>query len=214
MSFDVRTHYQDPEIATRYDRERFSSLSGRVFRWAERRVLERVLRSMPPGATVLDAPCGTGRLLEVFLERGARAVAADISGEMITVARRRTARWNSRVRFARMDFLEIPLADRSVAATFSIRFLPHISPAERVRMLREFRRVSQQWVVISYSLSTPWHRLRRGIKGWLGHPKPVRHPVTSQALAQELSQAGLREVKRLWTFPVLSEQVVVVCDRD
>ncbi len=213
MSFDVRTEYQDSETAQDYDRKRFSSLSGRVFQWAESRALERVLRMLPRGTWILDAPCGTGRLMPLFLEHGFRVIGADISAEMIAVARRRMARWNGRVQFSRMDFLQIPLSDGCVAATFSIRFLPHLPPTERLQMLCEFCRVSRRWVVISLSLSTPWHRLRRRIKARLGCWKPVRHPVTRGGIAEELHKAGLREVRRLWTFPVLSEQILIVCEK-
>ncbi len=213
MSFEVRTHYQDPQVAGTYDQERFASLSGMVFQWAERRALLRVLRLLPAGCRVLDSPCGTGRILTLLLELGHRAVAGDISGEMLAVARRRTAAWNGRVAFSRLDCLRVGLADQSVTALFSIRFLPHIPPEERVLMLREFRRVSQRWVIVSLSPSTPWHRFRRQVKAWLGHPKPVRHPLTRRALADELWRADLREVKRMHTFPILSEQVLLVCER-
>jgi ubiquinone/menaquinone biosynthesis C-methylase UbiE len=212
VSFDPRADYQDPKVAEHYDHERFSSLSGRAFQSAERRALERILRLLPREASILDAPCGTGRLMPLFLALGWRTIGVDISSEMIAVARHRTARWKGLTAFSRCDFLQIPLADRSVTATFSIRFLVHIPADERVIMLREFRRVSQRWVVISVSLSTPWHRLRRGMKTRLGFPRPVRHPVTNAMLAQELGAAGLHEVARFWTFPVLSEQLLVVCE--
>jgi hypothetical protein len=80
-------------------------------------------------------------------------------------------------------------------------------------MLRELARVSRRWVVLTLSISTPWHRLRRAIKAWLGHWKPVRHPATSRAIARELAAAGLREVRRFHTCPVLSEEIVLVCER-
>lgn len=213
MSFDLTKHYQDPEVAERYDAERFASLSGRVFQWAERRAIRRILRSLPDNARVLDAPCGTGRLSDLLIRRGWKTIACDVSAEMLGVAKRRTAQWSDSICFSRMNFLEMGLADRAVTAVFTIRFLVHIAPEDRLRMLREFRRVTERWVVMSMSLSTPWHRLRRRIKQLLGHPKPVRHPVTNHALADELRQAGLREVRRVWTFPVLSEEVLVVCER-
>jgi ubiquinone/menaquinone biosynthesis C-methylase UbiE len=213
MSFDPNKHYQDPEVAERYDTERFTSLSGRVFQWAERRAIQQILASLPPQTRVLDGPCGTGRLSDLLVRRGWKTIACDVSGEMLAVARRRCRPWSDSMSFCRMDFLEIGLVDRAVTAVFTIRFLVHIAPDDRVRMLREFRRITDRWVVMSMSLSTPWHRLRRRIKRWLGHPKPVRHPVTNHALAEELRQAGLREVRRVWTFPMLSEEVLVVCER-
>ena len=211
--FTPRTHYQDPGVAEGYDAERFASLAGRVFTRAERRALERALDRLSAGDLILDAPCGTGRLTSAFLRRGLRIVGADISAEMLSVARRRVPHEARGIGFLRMDLLELPFADRSVSAALSIRYLVHVPPEERVRVLRELRRVSARCVIISLSLSTPWHRFRRRVKGWLGHQKPVRHPVTSRALAEELRQAGLREVSRHATFPALSEQFFVVCER-
>jgi ubiquinone/menaquinone biosynthesis C-methylase UbiE len=213
MTFDVRTEYQDVHEAEQYDARRFRSLSGRIFQWAERRALRRALRHVPAGAHLLDAPCGTGRLMDLFLAHGRRVTGADISAEMIAVARRRTARWNGRVGFTRMDFAQMPLGPGTVDAVLCVRFLPHLAPAERVEVLREFSRVSRRWVVLTLSISTPWHRLRRAIKALLGHWKPVRHPATPGAIAAELQAAGLREVRRLHTFPVLSEEIVLVCEK-
>jgi ubiquinone/menaquinone biosynthesis C-methylase UbiE len=213
MSFDPRRDYQDFEVAEQYDAERFSSLSGKVFQWAERRAIERIVASLPDKARVLDLPCGTGRLSDLLVRRGWKTIACDVSGEMLAVARKRSVQLGHSISFFRTDCLQMGVGEGAVSAVFSIRFLVHIAPEERVKMLREFRRVTERWVVMSMSLSTPWHRFRRRLKGWLGHPKPVRFPVTSRALGEELRLAGLREVRRVWTFPILSEQVLVVCER-
>src|SRR5713226_462545 len=114
MTFDPRTEYQDLETAERYDQKRFNSISGKLFQWSEKRVLQRIVSKMPPGSLVLDAPCGTGRLLPLYLAEGLRILGVDISGEMIQVARRRTAKWNGRTNFSRMDFIQIPLTNGSV----------------------------------------------------------------------------------------------------
>lgn len=34
-----------------------------------------------------------------------------------------------------------------------------------------------------------------------------------QSLGEELHRAGLQEVRRVRTFPVISEQILVVCER-
>lgn len=214
MTFDPRTEYQDIDTAEQYDMKRFSTISGKLFQWAERRDLQRIVRKIPAGSLLMDAPCGTGRLLPLYLSEGHKILGVDISGEMIQVARRRTAQWNGKTNFSRMDFVQIPLVDRSVDTVFSIRFLPHFPPQERVQMLREFSRVSRQRVVISVSVSNAWMRFRRKIKGWLGHDKPVRNPVTLAGIRAELKQAGLREIAKFWTVPFVSEQLIIVCDRE
>jgi ubiquinone/menaquinone biosynthesis C-methylase UbiE len=138
----------------------------------------------------------------------------DISGEMIQVARRRTASFDGKASFSRMDFANASLSNSSVDTVFSIRFLPHFSPAERVQILKEFARIARHQVIISLSVSNGWMRFRRKLKEWLGHDKPVRNPVTVQGIHQELREAGLREVERFWTVPLVSEQVIIVCERN
>jgi hypothetical protein len=132
--------------------------------------------------------------------------------QMMAVARRRSAQWRGRVAFCQMDCLCLPLADRAVTSTFSLRFLQHFAPEDRILFLRELRRVSQRWVVVTLGLSTPWLRLRRRIKRGLGLREGLRHVATNQDIAEELRQAGLREVQRRWTVPFLSEQVLLVCE--
>ena len=213
MSFDPRTHYQDVGAAERYDDERFRSLSGRIFQWADKRSILNVIKGLAPGAMILDAPCGTGRISRLFLENGLKVIGGDISGQMMAVARKRTGGVKGEITFCRMDLTRLPLRDGAVTGAFSIRFLPHIPPAERILMLGELRRISRQWVVISVSISNPWHRLRRKIRDSLGLPKPVRYPVTLREIETELHQAGLSIVRKAWTFPILSEQLLLICKK-
>ncbi len=213
MSFDPRSHYQNTGAAERYDDVRFRSMSGRVFQWADRKSLLAVIADLNPGMIVLDAPCGTGRMSRLFLEKGLKVIGGDISGQMMAVARKRTGEIKGDIAFCRMDLTGLPLQDSAVASAFSIRFLPHIPPAERVLMLRELRRVTRKWVVISVSVSSPWHRLRRKIRDWLGLPKSVRYPATLREIEAELQQSGLTAVRKIWTFPILSEQLLLVCQR-
>ena len=161
MNFDPRTEYQDTQTAEEYDRRRFTSFSGRLFQLCERRALERVLSSVTLGSLLVDAPCGTGRLMPLYLSKGFRVLGVDISREMIHVARRRTASWKGKANFSRLDFARIPLATDSVDAVFCIRFLPHFPPEERIEMLREFSRIARERVVISLSISNGWMRFRR-----------------------------------------------------
>ena len=213
MSFDPRSHYQDIAAAERYDEVRFRSLSGRVFQWADRQSMLAVLTELTPGMTILDAPCGTGRMSRLFLEKGLKVIGGDVSAQMMAVARKRLGDTKGEIGFCRMDLTRLPLQDASVAGAFSIRFLPHIKPSERVLMLRELRRVARKWVVISISVSSPWHRLRRKIRDWLGLPKSVRYPATLREIEAELQQSGLTIARKIWTFPILSEQVLLVCHK-
>lgn len=171
------------------------------------------IQNLPPGAKILDAPCGTGRMSRLFLQRGFNVIGGDISGQMMAVARKRIGGIKGEIAFCRMDLTKLPLRDAAVTGAFSIRFLPHIQPAERILMLGELRRVARTRVVVSVSISSPWHRLRRKLREWLGLPKPVRYPVSLGEIEAELGQAGLKIVRKIWTFPILSEQILLVCEK-
>ena len=47
MDWNPTTHYQDVAVAERYDRERFSRISGRVFNALEKRAVRRAFQAIP-----------------------------------------------------------------------------------------------------------------------------------------------------------------------
>src|SRR5256885_11353086 len=55
-------YWRQEEMAHAYDRGRFDSLWGRIYRWREERTIVQALHDVPRGGTVLDAACGTGRI--------------------------------------------------------------------------------------------------------------------------------------------------------
>src|SRR5579885_693263 len=128
--YDARLGYQTLD-ARRYERRRY----GGVVRWMNLRLLERALgralAEVPPGSVVLDAPCGTGILTGFLRARGLRVIGADISPAMLGVARER----GGTVGHVRADLEAPPWRPASFAAVVSSRFLMHLPPAIRPRVL-------------------------------------------------------------------------------
>lgn len=213
MSFDPRSHYQNATVARSYDQERFSSVAGRFFQNAELKTLERLLAPLPKGASLLDVPVGTGRISQVLIDWGYVVTAADISHEMIEVARNRVAHAGASLLATRGSADALPFADGSFDGVLSMRFLPHISCDSRRLMLKEMARVSRRWVIFSNSYSSGWYKGRRMVKRYLRHQAPTRYPVTESDLREDLRFAGLKETARFWTFRFVSEEVLVLCER-
>src|SRR6266851_1741623 len=71
----------DAEAATYGDEEYPSDM--------QREWVARVLRLIPPGGTVLDAPCGTGKYFAVLAAAGHRVAGTDQSAGMLAQARAR-----------------------------------------------------------------------------------------------------------------------------
>jgi 2-polyprenyl-3-methyl-5-hydroxy-6-metoxy-1,4-benzoquinol methylase len=213
LDWDPITHYKDVAVAERYDRERFSSLSGRVFNALERRLIRRAFRDAPAGATVLDLPCGTGRFAEVLLQEGFRVVGIDISPAMLAVARRKAAPFGARFEARVADVRE--LAGREAKrydVALCARVLMHFPLEEQIRFLRGVATLTRGKVVFSQSYDSAYQRLRRGIKRLLGNQPPANYPIGESQLQRLLAGAGLREVRRLRLLAAISEAVYIVAE--
>jgi demethylmenaquinone methyltransferase/2-methoxy-6-polyprenyl-1,4-benzoquinol methylase len=129
-------------IAGVYDLMNTTMTAGMHHRWRARAV-DRA--ELTPGATTLDACCGTGDLaFELATRVGAQGtvVGCDFSEAMLALARRKAAaRGTSQVRFEWADALELPYEDASFdAATvgFGMRNLADVGRglAELSRVLK------------------------------------------------------------------------------
>jgi hypothetical protein len=90
----------------------------------------------------------------------------------------------------------------------------HVDPATRVRMLREFRRVSRRWVIVDYRHKYTFRYLITHTVGKLGLGRAPLARVSRANLEQEFRDAGfaIREVVRVST-PLLSDKWVVLAER-
>jgi 2-polyprenyl-3-methyl-5-hydroxy-6-metoxy-1,4-benzoquinol methylase len=213
MDWDPVTHYKDIAVAERYDRERFSRLSGRVFNALEKYHLRRAFRQIPRSALVLDLPCGTGRLSEVLLDQGFNVVGIDISEAMLTVARRKLQRFGPRFETRVADVRELAAREsKRYDVALCARVLMHFPLKEQISFLRAVSALTSGRIVFTQSLSTPYQRLRRRIKRLIGNPPSAAYPITEMELKTLLAGAGLKEVGRLRPLALLTEAVYVIAE--
>ena len=127
------------------------------------------------GACVLDAPVGTGRFLDLYLQHGIRKVVGiDMSPHMLLEARKRAPPGLS-VQLEQGDAFAIAYPDNTFDAAICFRLLHLIPPERRQVLLSELLRVSQELVLQAYVtqrqsvFQRAWNRLRS-----LGRPKPTK----------------------------------------
>lgn len=213
MDWDPVTHYQDVAVAQRYDRERFSSVAGRVFNALEKAYMRRAFKGVSRDSVVLDVPCGTGRFAEVLLEDGFRVVGADVSPAMLEVARRKLSRFGERFDTRTGDVLELAKQEqKSYDVALCARVLMHFPLEEQINFLKSVAILTKGRVVVTQSLSTPYQRFRRRVKRVLGNQPPAKYPITEAELATLLSSAGLKEVGRLRPMAILTEAIYVIAE--
>lgn len=211
--WDATRHYKNPDIAQEYDRVRFSSLPGRVFNSQEKNIIRECFSALPRETVVLDLPCGTGRLAETLLESGLRVHGADISDEMLAVARERLARYGDRFTTEVIDALKHTGGEPLFEAALCARVLMHFPLETQIEFLRGVTLMTRKTVVINHSLNSPYQRFRRWIKMVLRHQRPARHPVTNSEIKRLLSEAGLMEVERRRINSLISEAIYIVAEK-
>ena len=209
---DVKHRYLDRSVARGYDGERFTSLVGRSFDALERRALAAIVRRaarQPVPPSVLDVPCGTGRITGLLLEQGLAVTGGDISTAMIEVAREKLARFGGRVSWRQLDLQRLELADNSVDLVTCIRLFHHLKSDARAAILCELARVTRQYVIVNVSLSSPIYRLRRRVKRALGQALS-QESSTWEEIQRESAAAGLRLEAQRFVWPLVSEDLILL----
>jgi ubiquinone/menaquinone biosynthesis C-methylase UbiE len=144
----VAARYQNRREAEVYDRQRYYGVIDRYKNWWLRRSLKKILEMLPPNSIVLDIPCGTGRIDNWLLQSSVRVVAADISNEMISVARPKVKPTRLWLGFVRAEAAHLPFRMKSFDCVFSIRFFHLLDQQTRLTVLREMAQTTTRWIVV------------------------------------------------------------------
>jgi ubiquinone/menaquinone biosynthesis C-methylase UbiE len=205
--------YQSSEVAADYDEHRFRTpkrLRRNARKWA---AIQKALALTSGVKTIIDLPCGTGRFTGHLARAGYQVIGSDISMEMMQQAAKLPAVQHANIAgYVRADAEALPFPAKSVDCLMSIRFLFHVDPATRRRMLREFGRVSRRWVIADYRHK---YSLRYGV--WrlgraLGLTKRPFERVSVKSMKSEFEDAGLRVLKIIAVRRWLSDKWVVLAE--
>jgi len=157
----------DQMHALKYFHKHNSGLGRRLFTWREVGMARKALVLAGCPRSVLDLPCGTGRFWSMLAEEKSRKIyVADNSRAMMdTGLALRPREIVSRIeKTFQCSAFDTALPENFAECVFCMRLLHHISKSEdRIRMLREFARVSSGSVVVSLWVDGNYkaYRLRR-----------------------------------------------------
>src|SRR5512140_1395454 len=104
----------------------------------QREWVARVLRLIPAGAIVLDAPCGTGKYFPMLAAAGVRVAGADQSAGMLARARARGIAFS----LERTSLQELSFAGR-FDAVLTIDAMQHIPPEDWPSVLANLHRAAR-----------------------------------------------------------------------
>jgi ubiquinone/menaquinone biosynthesis C-methylase UbiE len=117
----------------------------------------RVLRLIPPGATVLDAPCGTGKYFPLLVAAGVRVGGVDQSTGMLARARARGIAFS----LEHISLQELSYAGR-FDAVLTIDAMQHVPPEDWPGVLANLCRAARPGGLVYLTVhELPWHHLQQ-----------------------------------------------------
>ncbi|MBM4063143.1 MAG: methyltransferase domain-containing protein [Planctomycetes bacterium] len=156
-------NYNSPRGAEAYKADYRDKLHRRLSDKRERALLVRFLAEIGPVETILDLPCGHGRLSDLLGRHCRTLVEADWSFTMVSL--NRGDHGDRGRRYCRASALEIPLPDRSVDVAVSFRLSHHLESQQlRERHLQELFRVARTAVVVTWFSATSLKNLLRELR--------------------------------------------------
>ncbi|MBW2149972.1 MAG: class I SAM-dependent methyltransferase [Deltaproteobacteria bacterium] len=204
-------------VAQTYENRRFSTLRGRLVNARELDAVRRALRCVEPCGSILDLPCGTGRLILPLVQTGLDVWGTDISEQMLAEAKRKlesSGHGHLVDHLGCHDAENLPYPDGKFEGVISLRFMAHLPPEVRQLVLFEMKRVARRWLIVAFNISDPLFVLKRTMRR-LFKRQYSAFPVTWRNLSDELAAVGLHQLK---VFPVapwhLSEVFVVLISID
>jgi len=192
--------YQALDDATRYNAMYRSRASKRATTGRESRLIRRHIRSQEPCRTILDLPCGGGRLSRAIADSAPDAIIleADIGLGQVQYARE-NGLGGDRQFFMTASGFHIPVRDGGVDGVVCSRLMHHLpSVAEQERLIQELLRVARRFVVLTffdyYSVKNTLRRLRAPFN---------RKPPKITLKPERLREIGRRHGGELIDMPYL-----------
>lgn len=181
-------NYVSPRGAEAYKSDYENKLHRKLSDRLERAIFNRLFAQIGKSDTLLDLPCGAGRLFEMLSHQARRVVEADFSPSMLRLNaddHRRAA-----LAYVRCSGLQIPLADRSIDTVVSVRLNHHLSrTSDREQHLREVLRVAGKAAIVTYfshySLKNWIRRLRKPF-----NKKGDKHTLATSRAIELAREAG------------------------
>lgn len=158
----------------------------------EMQMVSEAMQLLPLGEvrTVLDAPCGVGRLTVWLGQKGYEVTGVDLGEAAIDFTRAALAERGIKATACVQNVFKMEFGDVSFDASVCFRLLHHFqNRADQAALIKELCRVSRRYVVIShfspFSVTTWRRKVRRLLTG-----KPLKQNPNSLGQLKEYFNAS------------------------
>lgn len=177
--------------------------------------MQRALRrcNLPPQAKILDIPCGSGIMGRIFRLFPNPVVAADISLEMMDLAREEYG-FPHFLGFVQADITRTPFDPEDFACIVIMGLMHRLPAAIRRKVLAEVAALKPRYVIISYSRDNSWQRLKqRLLKRFKSGHSSAPIPACYGDIVRELEAEGFQVRRSYHTVPLLSAEIILALER-
>ena len=171
---------------------------------AEMRLVDRAFALIPKTNSVLDLPCGGGRVAVHLAQQGYEVTCADLSEAMLTIARQNLADKGFPCRVEQQDIEKLTYPDGCFGAVVSFRLFHHFPNREiRQRAVTELCRVTRHYVALSYFSPASVTSLKRKLRAAVGGRASDKHTTSLREVRTYFAKAGFRLVKDFAQMPLV-----------
>ena len=133
--------------------------------------------------TILDAPCGVGRLSLWLGQKGFQVTAVDLGEAAVQLTRDLLEEQNVPAQVRCQNIFQLQYSDRAFDATVCFRLLHHFAlAADQQALTAELCRVSDKFVIISFFSPYSFTSLRRKLRKVLRGTEVKQNPNSLQDL--------------------------------
>ena len=213
---DTRQAYRNAHKARVYKNYQSQELNwGRVTSWRERVIVRKALDGcgLSPHAKILDIPCGTGILGCILQQFPNPVVAADISLEMMDLAREEYS-FSHFLGFVQSDINQTPFRPGDFACIVTLGLMHRLPSTIREKVLTGIASLKPRHVILSYSLDSRWQRLKqRLIKKFKPSHSSAPVPAPLKDIVREVNASGFKVIRTYHNVPLLSADIILALER-
>ena len=224
MEQDIKSHevqtrerYKDIDYAKQYKNDYVSSLNfkglkSRIIARKEIKIIQLFLdKIIKKDMTVMDIPCGTGKLGSTLSKHPIKIIAADISESMLDLAKNEYL--VDKTKYKIMDATKISYQSHFFDTIVCLRLFQRLPSSTRKKILSEFNRVGKNYLIISYSFNSIWQKYRYKLKRAINEKAPKFFSETKSNIIIELNSSGFDVLNSKLVLKYLSSEIIFLAKK-
>jgi ubiquinone/menaquinone biosynthesis C-methylase UbiE len=197
---EAEKYNQSFKLKSSYDYFNIKKLIGFLVAKREQNCVFKLLFAVGPIQSVLDVPCGTGKLIKDLLNNvKTEVIGIDASEAMLLKIETR----DNRLKLITADIDNIPLDNDFVDLTICHRFLHRMSPENVKLIMKEIYRVSKEYAIFYFAVKGPLTNFTQKIEKLLriGDSKDIFY-MTKKNIKDQVIACGWDSIKEKSVLPM------------